>query len=70
VLILSTTYGARLTMKISELEKFDAADLINNEEDIFHYLKAILEENDPSALAEALDTIYRSQAYTKFRNPN
>lgn len=54
-------------MKISELEKFDAADFLNNEEDVFHYLKAILEENDPSALAEALETIYRSPAYAKFQ---
>lgn len=48
-------------MKISELEKFDAADFINDGEEVLHYLKVVLEENDPSALAEALETIARSQ---------
>lgn len=47
-------------MKISQLEKFDAADFLNNEEDVLQYLQVVLEENDPSAIAEALDTITRS----------
>lgn len=52
-------------MKISELEKFDAADFINDGEEALHYLKVVLEENDPSAFAEALGTIARSHAMSK-----
>jgi probable addiction module antidote protein len=52
-------------VKISELEKFDAADFLNDEEEVLYYLKVVLEENDPIALAEALGTIARSHVMRK-----
>ncbi len=52
-------------MKISDLKEFDAADFINDEEDILNYLNVVLEENDPSALAQAADTIARSKGMSK-----
>lgn len=48
-------------IKVSELPEFDAAEHLKNEEDIAAYLTAVLEENDASALAEALGTVARAR---------
>lgn len=52
-------------MKISELKTFDAAEALNDAEDILNYLNVVLEENDPGALANALGTIARSKGMSK-----
>lgn len=52
-------------LKVSELQDFDAAEFINDAEDVLMYLNVVLEENDPSALAEALGTIARSAGMSK-----
>jgi probable addiction module antidote protein len=46
-------------IKISDLPVFDAAEHLRDDEDIAAYLNVVLEENDASALAEALGTIAR-----------
>lgn len=43
------------------LSRFDAAEYLGSEEDIAAYLSAVLEENDPSALADALGTVARAR---------
>lgn len=52
-------------MKVSDLKEFDAADFINDREDLLHYLNIALEENNLSAFAEALETIARSEGMAK-----
>jgi probable addiction module antidote protein len=47
--------------KISELKTFDMAELLDSEQAIAEYLTVVLEENDPSALAEALGTVARAR---------
>lgn len=49
---------------ISEVPRFDAAEHLRDEADIAAYLNAVLEENDPSALAEALGTVARARGMT------
>lgn len=41
------------------------ADFINDAEDVMHYLKDTLAENDPAALAEALKVILRADGINK-----
>ncbi len=48
-------------IKSSELPEFDAAEYLNNEEDIAAYLTTVLEENDPALLASALGDIARAR---------
>jgi len=48
-------------IKISELPVFDAAEHLRDDEDIAAYLSVVIEENDPSALADALGTIARAR---------
>ncbi|MCL2297575.1 MAG: putative addiction module antidote protein [Proteobacteria bacterium] len=48
-------------IKISGLPVFDAAEHLKDEADIAEYLTVVLEENDPSALAEALGTVARAR---------
>jgi len=43
--------------KKGQLPVFDAAEHLGNDEDIAAYLSVVLEENNPSALADALGTI-------------
>jgi probable addiction module antidote protein len=49
---------------LSEVPLFDAAEHLRDEADIAAYLNAVLEENDPSALAEALGTVARARGMT------
>jgi len=49
------------TIKIDELTDFDTAELLNTEEDIAAFLSVVLEENDPNALIDALNTIARAK---------
>ncbi len=41
--------------------RYDTADYLETEEDIAAYLKAVLDENDPSLLAAALGDIARAR---------
>lgn len=52
-------------IKVSELPEFDAAQYLNNEEDIAAYLTTVIEENDSSLLAAALGDIARAQGMTQ-----
>ena len=52
-------------IKISELSEFDAAESLNNEEDMAAYLTAVLEENDPALLAAALGDIARARGMSQ-----
>ena len=52
-------------IKISELSEFDAAESLNNEEDMAAYLTAVLEENDPARLAAALGDIARARGMSQ-----
>lgn len=47
--------------KASTLPRFDPAEHLRDEADIAAYLTVVLEENDVSALADALGTIARVQ---------
>ena len=52
-------------IKIDSLPDFDPAEHLRNAEDIAAYLSVILEEDDPSALPEALGTIARARGMTE-----
>ena len=52
-------------MKIEDFPRFDAAEHLKSEEDIAAYLTVVLEENDASALAEALGTVARARGMTE-----
>lgn len=43
------------------ITRFDAAEHLRSNADIAAYLSVVLEENDPSALAEALGTVARAR---------
>lgn len=47
--------------KIAELPEFDMAEHLEDDEAVAQYLTIVLEENDPSALADALGTIARAR---------
>lgn len=51
--------------KISSLKTFDMAEMLDSEQAIAEYLTVVLEENDPSALAEALGTVARARGMTQ-----
>lgn len=48
-------------IKVSQLPEFDAAEYLNNKEDVASYLTSVLEENDPALLAAALGDIARAR---------
>jgi probable addiction module antidote protein len=48
-------------MNVSDLQKFDMAEFLNDETEIAEYLKLVIEENDASELARALGTIARAR---------
>lgn len=56
--------GVVKNIKIESIPRFDAAEYLKTEADIADYLTVVLEENDPSALADALGTIARAQGMT------
>lgn len=53
------------TIKVSELPRFDMAEWLEDEAAIAEYLTVVIEENDPSALAEALGTVARARGMTQ-----
>lgn len=52
-------------IKVSDLPEFDAAEYLDNEEEIAAYLTAVLAENDPSLLAAALGDIARARGMSQ-----
>lgn len=52
-------------IRIADLPEFDMAEYLEDEQAIAEYLTIVLEENDPSALAEALGTIARARGMTE-----
>lgn len=59
-------------IKVSDLKEFDAAEYIKSAEDVVLYLKLALDDNDPAALADALEVISRSEGLsrlTESKNP-
>ena len=48
-------------IKVSELPEFDMSQHLNDEQSIAEYLTVVMEENDPSALAQALGTVARAR---------
>ncbi len=51
--------------RVSDLPDFDPAEYLRDPEDIAGYLSAVLEENDPDAVIEALGTIARAHGMTE-----
>lgn len=51
--------------RISDLPVFDMAEHLPDEQAIAEYLTIVLEENDPSALADALGTVARARGMTE-----
>lgn len=52
-------------IKVSELPEFDAAEYLNNEEEVTAYLTTVLEENDPALLAAAIGDIARARGMSQ-----
>jgi len=52
-------------IKVSDLTPFDMAEMLDSEQAIAEYLTIVLEENDPSALADALGTVARARGMTQ-----
>lgn len=50
--------------RISDLKTFDMAEMLDNDQAVAEYLTIVLEENDPSALADALGTVARARGMT------
>lgn len=48
-----------------ETRPFDPANYLKTEEDIFYYLEAAMEGNDPKHIARALGDVARSQGMTE-----
>jgi probable addiction module antidote protein len=48
-------------IKVSALPEFDMAEHLDDERAIAEYLMVVMEENDPSALAQALGTVARAR---------
>jgi probable addiction module antidote protein len=51
-------------MMTIELSKWDSADILDSQEAVAAYLEAVLEEQDPGALAYALDAVARTKGLT------
>lgn len=49
---------------LSDLRTFDIAEYLDDENAVAKYLTIVLEENDPSAVAQALGTIARARGMT------
>ena len=48
-----------------ETRPFDPANYLKTEEDIFYYLEAAMEGNDPKHIARALGDVARSKGMTE-----
>ena len=48
-------------IKICNLPEFDMAEHLDDDRAIAEYLTVVMEENDPSALAQALGTVARAR---------
>jgi len=52
-------------IKVAELPEFDITEYLDDEGAIAEYLTAVIEEKDPSALAQALGTVARARGMTE-----
>jgi probable addiction module antidote protein len=52
-------------IKIADLPEFDITEHLDSEQAIAEYLTVVLEEDDPSALAQALGSIARARGMTE-----
>ena len=52
-------------IKIDALPDFDPAEHLQDSEDVATYLSVVLEESNPSALAEALGVVARAKGMTE-----
>lgn len=52
-------------IKIADLPEFDITEHLDSDQAIAEYLTIVLEENDPSALADALGSIARARGMTE-----
>lgn len=52
-------------VKISDLKRFDMAEHLDSEQAITEYLTIVLEENDPVAFIDALNTVARARGMTQ-----
>ena len=52
-------------IKVSELQEFDAAEYLNNDEEVAAYLTTVLEENDAALLAAAIGDIARARGMSQ-----
>lgn len=52
-------------VKISDLPEFDITEHLGDERAIAEYITIVLEENDPSALADALGNVARARGMTE-----
>ncbi|MDR2208745.1 MAG: putative addiction module antidote protein [Azoarcus sp.] len=52
-------------IRISDLKRFDITEHLDSEEAIAEYLTAVLEDNDPALLADALGMIARARGMTQ-----
>jgi len=48
-------------IKVSDLPEFDMAEHLDDQQAIAEYLTIVMEESDPSALAQALGTVARAR---------
>ena len=48
-----------------ELRPFDPANYLKSEEDVFYYLEAAMEGNDPKHIARAIGDVARSKGMTE-----
>jgi probable addiction module antidote protein len=52
-------------IRVSELPEFDMTEHLDDEQAIAEYLTIVMEENDPSALAQALGTVARARGMSE-----
>jgi probable addiction module antidote protein len=52
-------------IRLADLPDFDITEYLEDEQAIADYLTVVLEENDPSALAQALGTAARARGMTE-----
>ncbi|MBI2382758.1 MAG: putative addiction module antidote protein [Gammaproteobacteria bacterium] len=55
----------RKRIKVSKLPEFDMAEHLEDERAVAEYLSVVMEENDPSALAQALGTVARARGMSE-----